>query len=59
MEQFEIDLIGCMSCGGSMKCPYCRGKGEKTGIFFKKKKTCKNAMEQEPVPSALVTENPG
>jgi len=42
-----------------MKCPYCRGKGEKTGIFFKKKKTCKNAMEQEPVPSALVTENPG
>ncbi len=41
MEQFEIDLIGCMSCGGSMKCPYCRGKGEKPGIFFKRKRTCK------------------
>jgi hypothetical protein len=41
MEEFEIDLIGCIACGGTMRCPYCRGKGEKPGILFKKKRTCK------------------
>jgi hypothetical protein len=41
MDEFEIDLIGCISCGGTMRCPYCKGKGEKRGILFKKIRTCK------------------
>jgi hypothetical protein len=41
MDQDEFDLRACMGCGGTMKCIYCKGKGERPGIIFKKVKTCK------------------
>lgn len=53
MDQFETDPIGCMVCGGTMKCPYCRGKGEKLGVLFKKKKTCKKCNGSGACPFCL------
>lgn len=41
MDEFEIDLVACIACGGTMKCPYCKGKGEKPGILIKRIRTCK------------------
>jgi hypothetical protein len=36
----EFDLNACIGCGGTMKCGYCGGTGQRRGIFFKKMKTC-------------------
>jgi hypothetical protein len=41
MENLRIELLGCFICGGTLKCPYCKGKGETSKKLFSKNIQCK------------------
>jgi hypothetical protein len=53
MDDLSYDLMPCMFCSATYKCPYCKGKGERAGLFSKKVKKCKKCKGSGACPFCL------